>query len=390
MQQEIAALGGEKEKSKRPAMESELKTANFDPHALAKEQLKHIYRYRNRAFLITAVIGLVPAVVLIMQINSTAALAWYAWLLAVSAGHWRIGGSSWVDNALRANHININRHIATACLAGLGWGALAIALPWLARTGQNILLIMMVIAITTALPRLVVLLPFFLAFAGGVLVPLVLMLPFLDAELRQVVLPMVALLAVTLWFSATETRRVLIDILLKQISFENASWEDRLTGLGNRRRFDERLDQSWYQAVRLQVPLSLIILDIDHFKLYNDNYGHQAGDACLQKVATALNGCVKRAGDVIARYGGEEFAIVLFHTPMNDGMGVGETLRKAVADMELKHEFSGSGIVTISLGGATVIPSKDANIEDLVKSADEALYRAKAQGRNRVEWKMLP
>lgn len=370
-------------------METASKTANFDPHALAREQLKHIYRYRNRAFLITALIGLVSAAILMLQINVITAGVWYFWLLVTTAAHWRIGGTSWMDNGLRANHININRHIATACLAGLGWGALAISLPWLGRTGQNIVMIMMVIAITTALPRLVVLLPFFLAFAAGVLVPLVLMLPFLDAELRRVVLPMVVLMAVTLWFSATETRRVLVDILLKQISFENASWEDRLTGLGNRRRFDERLDLSWNQAMRLQVPLSLILLDIDHFKRFNDFYGHQAGDMCLREVATALNSCVKRAGDLITRYGGEEFAIVLFHTPMNDGRTVGESLRKAVADMELKHEASSFGIVTISLGGATIIPKRDDKIEDLVKSADEALYRAKEKGRNQIEWNMF-
>ena len=144
-----------------------------------------------------------------------------------------------------------------------------------------------------------------------------------------------------------------------------------------------------HQAVRLQVPLSLIILDIDHFKLFNDGYGHQAGDTCLREVATALTSRVKRAGDLITRYGGEEFAIVLFHTPMNDGLNVSESLREAVADLELKHEFSPNGIVTVSLGGATVIPSLDAKVEDLVKSADEALYRAKAKGRNRVEWSML-
>lgn len=370
-------------------MESAFKTGNFDPHALAREQLRHIYRYRNRAFLITAIVGLVSAAVLVIQINVIAAVAWYLWLLTASAAHWRIGGTSWLDNGLRTNHVNINRHIATACLAGLGWGALAISLPWLGRTGQNIVLIMMVIAITSVLPRLVVVLPFFLAFAAGVLVPLVLMLPFLDAEMRRVVLPMMIFMAMTLWFSATETRRVLVDILLKQISFENASWEDRLTGLGNRRRFDERLDLSWHQAVRLQVPLSLILLDIDHFKLYNDNYGHQAGDACLQQVASALNGCVKRAGDLVTRYGGEEFAIVLFHTPMIDAQTMGETLRMAVAGLELKHEFSTNGIVTISIGGATIIPSQEAKIGDLVRSADEALYRAKAKGRNRVEWNML-
>lgn len=370
-------------------MEPAFKTTNFDPHALAREQLKHIYVYRNRVFLLRAITGLVAAGVLLVQLNAASSLAWYAWLMASGAWHWHLGRASWQDVGLWANHFNIHRHITAACISGLGWGALAVTLLWLPRSGQDAMLVLMVIAISTSMPRLVVLPPFFVAFAGGVLVPLVLMLPFLDAGMRYVVVLMLFVATAALWFSGKEMRRALVDILLKQISFENASWEDRLTGLANRRRFDERLAESWHQAIRLQVPLSLILLDVDHFKRFNDCYGHQAGDTCLQRVAGALASRIRRAGDLLARYGGEEFAIVLFHTSMNDGRSVSESVRQAVADMQLKHEESPMGIVTVSLGGATIVPSKEARMEDLVRSADEALYRAKGLGRNRVEWNMM-
>lgn len=370
-------------------MEPALTTVNFDPHALAREQLKHIYVYRNRVFLLRAITGLVATAVLVVQLNILSGMAWYAGLILTGAWHWRLGSTSWQDIGLRANHFNIHRHITAACISGLGWGALAITLLWLPRSGQDVMLVLMVIAISTAMPRLVVLPPFFVAFAGGVLAPLALMLPFLGADMRYVVLLVLLVVTAALWFSGKEMRRSLVDILLKQISFENASWEDRLTGLANRRRFDERLAESWHQAIRLQVPLSLILLDVDHFKRFNDCYGHQAGDTCLQRVAGALASRIRRAGDLLARYGGEEFAIVLFHTSMNDGRSVSESVRQAVADMELKHEESPMGIVTVSLGGATIVPTKETRMEDLVRAADEALYRAKGLGRNRVEWKMM-
>lgn len=371
-----------------PIRESKAKEVNFDPHELANEELRHVYRSRNNALQITLIAGLAAAVVLGAGAGLVIALFWYGWLLAASCWHWVIGRSSLMDRNAGSRFIGIKRHITAASLAGLGWGSLALTLPWLGRAGQDAILIMMIIAVITALPRLVVFLPIFFAFAGGVLAPLVLTLPFLEPEMRQVVLLVLMVLAVTLAFSASEMRGLLVQTLLKQISFERASWEDQLTGLGNRRRFDERLDESWRQAFRLGVPLSLIILDIDYFKNYNDNYGHPAGDECLRQVSNALNNCAKRAGDSVSRYGGEEFAVVLFHTPMNDARNLSEQLRIAVMDLKLKHEHSPHGIVTISLGGATIIPTPETQYEDLVRAADIALYRAKAAGRNRIEWNM--
>ncbi|MBD2086872.1 PleD family two-component system response regulator [Trichocoleus sp. ST-U3] len=160
---------------------------------------------------------------------------------------------------------------------------------------------------------------------------------------------------------------------------------DSLTGLANRRRFDEYLGQEWRRMLREQLPLSLIFCDIDFFKTYNDTYGHQAGDICLQTVAGALFRVVKRSTDLVARYGGEEFAVILPNTSAAGGLQVATEIRQAVKSLEIVHTKSAvSQYVTLSLGVAGAIPLHDASPEALLKEADEALYRAKAGGRDRV------
>lgn len=160
---------------------------------------------------------------------------------------------------------------------------------------------------------------------------------------------------------------------------------DGLTEIANRRHFDEYLDVEWKRAQRDQMPLSIIMADLDVFKLYNDNYGHQAGDECLRKVAAKMQSVLKRPADLVARYGGEEFAVVLPETELTGATGVGEKLRSAVENLSIPHAYSNvSKYVTISLGVATAFPAPGSSSEELVNKADQALYRAKQSGRNRV------
>lgn len=160
---------------------------------------------------------------------------------------------------------------------------------------------------------------------------------------------------------------------------------DGLTGVSNRRHFDEFLKQEWKRAIRYQAPVALIMIDIDFFKMFNDSHGHQAGDSCLRQVADVLRKTVPRATDLVARYGGEEFAVVLTNTPANDAAVMAEKLRRNVELLKIPHKTSKAGAyVTISLGVATTVPHKTSAPEALIAAADKALYRAKEEGRNRV------
>jgi two-component system chemotaxis family response regulator WspR len=166
---------------------------------------------------------------------------------------------------------------------------------------------------------------------------------------------------------------------------EKLSSLDGLTGVPNRRRFDEVLKQEWQRAIRHSTSLSLVMLDIDFFKPYNDTYGHQGGDECLKRVAKALESTARRETDTIARYGGEEFAAILPETGSRGAREVAESLRAVVEEENIPHESSKvSDQVTISVGVATWLPERGSSPEDLLGAADEALYKSKETGRNRV------
>lgn len=163
------------------------------------------------------------------------------------------------------------------------------------------------------------------------------------------------------------------------------SLTDPLTGLANRRRFDEALGKEWNRALRDALPLSLLMIDADRFKAYNDRYGHQMGDDCLRRIAQTVQGAVLRSGDLAARYGGEEFAVVLPNTGAAAGEQIAERVRAAVVGLGIPHPAAPTGRASISVGLATLVPTPGVLSADLVQAADRALYRAKQDGRNRVE-----
>ena len=162
--------------------------------------------------------------------------------------------------------------------------------------------------------------------------------------------------------------------------------QDGLTGIANRRCFDEMLEQEHRRAARESVPLALLLIDVDRFKAFNDTSGHMAGDACLRRIAAELHTHPRRPADLVARYGGEEFAFLL---PGTDGAGAlarAETMRLAIRDLAIAHGCSPAGVVTISIGVSVIWPQPGQDLAPtLIDVADTALYRAKAAGRNRVE-----
>jgi two-component system, cell cycle response regulator len=160
---------------------------------------------------------------------------------------------------------------------------------------------------------------------------------------------------------------------------------DGLTGIANRRYFDLVLDKEWQRLAREQQPLSLILCDIDYFKAYNDTYGHQEGDRCLQKVAQVLQQSTRRPADLVARYGGEEFALILPHTSAPGALFLAHTIVRQLTQTALPHcQSQVSNVVTLSIGIATKIPHSKQASSTIIETADNLLYKAKKAGRNQL------
>jgi len=171
-----------------------------------------------------------------------------------------------------------------------------------------------------------------------------------------------------------------------KVELEHLSSSDVLTGLTNRRYFDSFLDKEWRMGIRNQTPVSLLFLDVDDFKAYNDNYGHQAGDVCLQKIAAVIRRSVHRSRDLCARYGGEEFVVLLPDTAQESALHIAEIIRAGIEMEKLPHSFSrAASHITVSIGVASIIPQLGVDQSLLVEMADRALYKAKEMGRNQVQ-----
>jgi diguanylate cyclase (GGDEF)-like protein/PAS domain S-box-containing protein len=186
-------------------------------------------------------------------------------------------------------------------------------------------------------------------------------------------------------FDISERKRSEDRLLALQRELEDLSFKDGLTGLLNRRRFDVLVDTEWRAARRTKQPLSLVMIDIDFFKQYNDHYGHVRGDECLKRIAGALRTGASRPRDFVARFGGEEFVIVLPETDAQGADKVFARCREAIAGEAISHEKSTIGnLVTVSAGVGTVVPSGDDSLLSFIDSVDRCLYRAKQAGRNRL------
>jgi diguanylate cyclase (GGDEF)-like protein len=185
-----------------------------------------------------------------------------------------------------------------------------------------------------------------------------------------------------------EMQRTLVQVT-EQLNDANAKLQrlsatDGLTGIANRRMYDELAIREWRRCERMQKPLALVMIDVDHFKLFNDKYGHQTGDECLKAVAAQVGKAAPRATDLAARYGGEEFVLVLGETDTDGAKWIANRLRQQVSDLKIPHYATASRHVTISCGVAAIIPEGRYSLDMLLKSADHALYQAKETGRDRV------
>jgi diguanylate cyclase (GGDEF)-like protein len=182
-----------------------------------------------------------------------------------------------------------------------------------------------------------------------------------------------------------ERKELQLSLQKEELRYRSLANADALTGLANRRAFDETLQAEWQHAVRGRHPLALLLIDVDLFKSYNDLYGHIGGDECLRCIATVIASTLQRTTDTASRFGGEEFAIILPNTHIEGALAVAESIRQAVVTMNLPHPCNPHGRQTISIGVAAAVPNREDSVVSLLKLSDHALYRAKDLGRNRVE-----
>lgn len=186
-------------------------------------------------------------------------------------------------------------------------------------------------------------------------------------------------------FDISERKKTEQELVRLKKEMEDLSYRDGLTGVGNRRQFDEILETEWNHVRRHRQPISLLLVDIDYFKQYNDHYGHLQGDECLKQVAKLLSSAVKRPRDFVGRFGGEEFVLVLPETDNKAAQVVAERCVQLLQEQQIAHASSpDTSCLTISLGVATIIPSQQDSSRDLVATADRLLYKAKQAGRNQL------
>ncbi|NEV61737.1 GGDEF domain-containing protein [Thiorhodococcus minor] len=297
----------------------------------------------------------------------------------------------------RQSHLDWGSLFMLGALAsGLVWGTAGIVLFHPTSVAHQIFLAFVLGGmIAGALPLLSAIVPAFPLFAIPVAIPIMLELATAGTRLHLTMALLVLIFLVAMLVSSARFSRVFRESIELRIKLSSSIKEkeqeallariDTLTGIANRRLFDEALASEWRRAQRTETRLSLLIADIDHFKRYNDQLGHPAGDACLKKVAASMATAARRPGDLAARIGGEEFAFILPNTGYRDAGAIAERIREDILALQIPHPASPiSDCVTISLGVAELRPKAGTSPQALIQAADDALYRAKSQGRNQV------
>ncbi len=312
----------------------------------------------------------------------------------------------------RADQVNHRRWyymvLAAAAISGLCWGVGLTLMLREAPPQFHIFLIILLISLAAAGITMAIRTPVYYTFAACILMPVITWLAVQEEIIKFILGMFLIIFMVAMWLFAYQVNRALFTSLRLQLenqSLANSlkqsnarlqvlneeltqlSATDSLTQVANRRYFDNRILSEFSRASREHTALSIIMIDVDFFKVYNDKLGHIAGDECLRQVALCIRNSLKRPTDLVARFGGEEFVVLLPSTAPEGALSLAEEIRENVESINIEHPDSkASKYVTISLGVTGGYPSRDYTKEMMLKKADEALYNAKADGRNRVHY----
>ena len=350
------------------------------------------------ALVVNLVNGLLLAGVLWDGVRTPVLLLWALAVLVVTALRYALL-QTFRDprrRVLRSDDSWRRNFVLGTCAAGVVWGAAGLLLfDPVSLTRQVFLAFVLGGMIAGAIPLLSPLNGAYECFAIPVVLPITGQMLLIGDRVHVIMGLMILVFGLAMLSTSTRVRRVFedsTDLRLQLASSVEEGWAlqrmlrmDELTRIGNRRLFDEQLAMEWRRSHRKHQVISVVTADIDHFKAYNDHYGHLAGDRCLARVAQSMADALQRPGDVAARIGGEEFAFVLPDTTLLGAEHVAEEIRAKVLELNLPHEASPvAGQVTVSLGVASSEQPRISAPEDLVHASDAALYEAKRRGRNQV------
>lgn len=368
-----------------------------DPSSVAPE-IAQSFRQLPISLIVNLANGLLLGVVLWGAVPTSALLAWSG-LLVVVTGLRFLSLRTFEKAApiTEAEHAVWRRHfVAGACAAGVVWGASGILLFHPSSFPHQVVLAFLLGGMAAgAVPLLSPVSNAYWCFAIPAVAPIGVRMMLEGDQIHQVMGLMIAVFGLAMLATSTQMHRLFHDsIKLRRDLFSSIEVEraleylirlDSLTGIPNRRLFEEELSKEWGRAERDEQPLSVITADIDYFKEYNDRYGHPAGDMCLVEIAQAMYRALSRPGDVAARIGGEEFAFLLPHTGLSGALAVAEQIRERVLALNLRHDASSvAHQVTVSFGVSSSELGCVSSPADLVYTSDVALYEAKRRGRNRI------
>lgn len=372
--------------------------------SLFEKQIAYLVKHSSLIFLGNMVLASIIIIAFYNHTNKPALLfSWFGLTLIVCiaklshnmyfSSHYKLIQKQDSDKKLQAW---VNSHILFTTLLSILWGAAGLLLFPESLIHQTLLIVALSAVLISSITTLAASKKIFHLQIALLLLPIAGRLIIMEGHDYKILAAMIVIMGLITTVVAHYVYKVLYELHRSQQQTESQAHTDQLTQLANRRYFDKHFKAEWRRAMRNQQPLSLLMIDVDHFKLYNDNNGHQAGDQCLKALSRCMKSIAKRQGDLVARHGGEEFAILLVNTPEKSAKQLAETLRQNIIQLKIPHQSPSSllDVVTVSIGISSCIPRAQRNSQTgedinypamLLGAADRAMYQAKAHGRNRVE-----
>lgn len=332
-------------------------------------------------------IGLLTTILFYSRIDQGLLLTWFAVVVAINLAR---GGLALAYNTtevpLEKARLWMTYFLIGVLMSGLAWGSTCLLFAGALEHEQFYILGFILGGLAGgAAPILASVRGAYILFLLTTMIPVVLILLVQGDLTSQTMAGMFTVFILIMLMTAIRIHRLTRDSIVMRHKLDHMAHIDQLTGIPNRRSLDESLQQEWARACREHYPLSLIMIDIDHFKPFNDSLGHQAGDMALKKVANILHGEARRPGDIAARFGGEEFGLLLPHTPKSDAGEIAKRLRQNIQKLAIPHPASARDYLTISLGISCAEPGNGGDPSKLISEADSALYEAKANGRDCIK-----